>query len=150
MFFRVQFRNSFGYTMLEMMIVLSVLSILLCLIFLHISPTQNASSTRHFLDDIQSDLRYTQELAYVNKSSYRFSISPSKGSYNIQGTASTVVKSNEIPEHITIDEGTMGYQIVFGGTGNVQKAGTLYIKAGKEEYKLVVQVGAGRFYIKKL
>ncbi|WP_371018264.1 competence type IV pilus minor pilin ComGD [Pseudalkalibacillus sp. JSM 102089] len=146
----MQFRNSFGYTMLEMMIVLSVLSILLCLIFLHISPTQNASSTRHFLGDIQSDLRYTQELAYVNKSSYRFSISPSKGSYSIQGTASTVVKSNEIPEHITIDEGTMGYQIVFGGNGNVQKAGTLYIKAGKEEYKLVVQVGAGRFYIKKL
>lgn len=142
--------NSFGYTLIEMMIVLSLLSILLTLVFLHITPTQNASLTKHFLEEIQSDLRYTQELAYVNGSSYRFSISPSKGIYSIQGNASTVVRTNKIPDHITIDEGTMGYQIVFGGNGNVQKAGTLYMKAGKEEYKLVVQVGAGRFYIKKL
>ena len=142
--------NSLGYTLIEMMMVLSILSLLLTLVFLHITPTQNASSTRHFLEDIQSDLRYTQELAYVNGSSYRFSISPSKGIYSIQSTASSIVRTNKIPEHITIDEGTMGYQIVFGGNGNVQKAGTLYMKTGKEEYKLVVQVGAGRFYIKKL
>lgn len=144
------YQNSLGYTLIEMMMVLSVLSLLLALIFLHITPTQHASSTRHFLEDIQSDLRYTQELAYVNGSSYRFTISPSKGIYNIQSTASSIVRTNQIPEHITIDAGTMGYQIVFGGNGNVQKAGTLYLKTGKEEYKLVVQVGAGRFYIKKL
>ncbi|WP_273850741.1 competence type IV pilus minor pilin ComGD [Guptibacillus spartinae] len=142
--------NSLGYTLIEMMMVLSILSLLLTLVFLHITPTQNASSTKHFLEDIQSDLRYTQELAYVNGSSYRFSISPSKGIYSIQSTASSIVKTTKIPKHITIDEGTMGYQIVFGGNGNVQKAGTLYMKTGKEEYKLVVQVGAGRFYIKKL
>ncbi|MCA0171090.1 prepilin-type N-terminal cleavage/methylation domain-containing protein [Bacillus sp. RAR_GA_16] len=47
--------NSLGYTLIEMMMVLSVLSLLLALIFLHITPTQHASSTRHFLEDIQSE-----------------------------------------------------------------------------------------------
>ncbi|TKD70094.1 prepilin-type N-terminal cleavage/methylation domain-containing protein [Pseudalkalibacillus hwajinpoensis] len=139
-----------GYTLIEMLIVLSAFSILLSLVFLQISPTQTASSTRHFIEEMQADIRYAQELSYTDGKSHRFSISADTHTYSIQSTASNVIKTRDIPKHISIEKGTLGYQIVFGANGNVQKAGTLFIKAEEEEYKLVVQVGAGRFYLEKL
>ncbi|MDQ0481680.1 competence type IV pilus minor pilin ComGD [Guptibacillus hwajinpoensis] len=142
--------SSNGYTLIEMIIVLSAFSILLSLVFLQISPTQTASSTRHFLEEMQADIRYTQEVSYADGKSHRFSISPDTHSYSIQSNVSNVIKTREIPKHISIEKGTLGYQIVFGPNGNVQKAGTLFIKAEGEEYKLVVQVGAGRFYVDEL
>ncbi len=142
--------SSSGYTLIEMMIVLSVFSILLSLVFLQITPTQTASSTHQFIERFQGDIRYTQELAFADGKSYRFSISPETHMYYIQSNTTNLVKTGQIPKHITIEKGTLGYQLVFGGNGNVQKAGTLYIKTGREVYKLVVQIGAGRFYIEEL
>ncbi|MGA9288895.1 MAG: competence type IV pilus minor pilin ComGD [Anaerobacillus sp.] len=147
---RLYWFSSSGYTLIELMIVLSVFSILLSLVVLQITPTQTASSTHHFMDKLQGDIRLTQELAYADGKSYRFSFSPEAHTYLIQSNTTSVVKIGEIPEHISIEKGTLGYQIVFGGNGNVQKAGTLYIKTDKEVYKLVVQIGAGRFYIEEL
>ncbi|WP_270179256.1 competence type IV pilus minor pilin ComGD [Alkalihalobacillus sp. CinArs1] len=138
-----------GYTLIEILIVLSVFSILLGMVILQITPTQTASSTRQFLEKLQSDIRYTQQLAYSTGKPHRLSIAPSSHTYTIINNAANVVKSVKLPENITIHQGTLGHQIIYVGSGNIQKAGTLLISDGKEEYKLVVQLGAGRFYIEK-
>ncbi|MCA0986007.1 competence type IV pilus minor pilin ComGD [Guptibacillus algicola] len=140
---------SSGYTLIEMMIVLTVFSLMLGLVFIQIAPTQSASSTRHFLEKLQSDIRYTQELAYSTGKPHRLSFSPSTHTYTVISNATNVIKSANIPENITIKKGTLGHHIVYVGNGNIQTAGTILINDGKEEYKLVVQLGAGRFYIEK-
>lgn len=135
--------------LIEMMIVLTVLSILLGLVFIQIEPTRSASSTRHFLEKLQSDIRFTQELAYSTGKPHRLTFFPSNHMYSIINNSTTVLKSSEIPKHISINKGTLGYHIIYVSNGNIQKAGTITIHDGKDDYKLVVQLGAGRFYVEK-
>ncbi|WP_347549637.1 type II secretion system protein [Pseudalkalibacillus hwajinpoensis] len=98
-----KYGTSSGYTLIEMMIVLTILSILLALIFIQITPTQSSSSTRQFLEMIQADIRYTQELAYTDGKAHRFSISSEAHTYSILSNSSTVVKTVQIPEQISIN-----------------------------------------------
>ncbi|RBW70578.1 competence type IV pilus minor pilin ComGD [Bacillus taeanensis] len=139
-----------GYTLIEMMIVLLILSSVTAIVVSSFQTAYSAKQTSHFLEQLQDDLYYTQAVAISRGETTSLTIYPENHEYVVYGKNKKLLIRRTFPSHIVFKGGTLGYKVVYLANGNVQKPGTLFINTNFASYKVVVQLGKGRFYVAKL
>jgi competence protein ComGD len=90
-----------------------------------------------------------QQKAINESSVYRLTFNNDKDKYQIGTYSSNKVLNLPIPKHITIEGQGMELTIQFNQNGNISRAGTLYIYSEDAVYKMVFQLGKGKFYVAK-
>lgn len=105
--------------------------------------------TEYFLDSLEKDIMIIQQKAINESSVYRLTFNNDKNMYQIGTYSSNKVLNRHIPKHITIEGQAMELTIQFNQNGNISRAGTLYIYSEDTVYKMVFQIGKGKFYVAK-
>ncbi|ANX12877.1 hypothetical protein ABE41_012735 [Fictibacillus arsenicus] len=135
--------------MIEMIIVLLIIGLIGSATYPKFNSFIKNRKTEYFINSLEKDIIYTQQKAINESSVYRLTFNNEKGMYQIGTYNSNQVLNRPIPKHINIEGQAMELTIQFNQNGNISRAGTLYIYSGNAVYKMVFQLGKGKFYVAK-
>lgn len=102
-----------------------------------------------FLNQLNEDIFYGQQYAISHESLIYFYVDNEKERYTIYSYKEEAIVERKIPPGIQFLKGTLGASFYFNQYGNASKAGTMTIDTSKGRYKLVVNIGKGRFRIEE-
>ncbi|MBB5173106.1 competence type IV pilus minor pilin ComGD [Texcoconibacillus texcoconensis] len=141
--------NNLGYTFLEMLVVLSLLSAMVLVTNVTFHQAAYKKETEHFFEQLETDIRYAQMRAMIGGFRTDILFEPDQNSYRIR-QRTTVIKRAELPDHLQMVRGTFYNEpMSFLANGGVARIGRLVFADEEHEYTLTVLLGKGRFYIEK-
>lgn len=141
-----------GFTLLELLIVLMIVSTLTIVAIPQIDRLKKAKEETHMLEQLTDDLLYAQAYALTHRQSVVVVFYNAQGRYRMteRYTLGPVLLDRTLPSPWKIELATLQNPLTFLANGNVNKSGTVLLKNGKTTYKLVFLLGKGRFYVQKL
>jgi competence protein ComGD len=146
-------KNQKGFTLIEILFVLSVFLIIASISTISIRPQYLKSEKEHFLSNLKADLLYSQQYAISQQKHLVVFILPNENRYFVkEKLSSKFIVERPIPKGIAVEKGTLGVSSIdfeFEPDGGVNRFGTIYFTIGKERYKITLQIGVGRLYVVK-
>jgi len=140
-----------GFTLIESILVLSIVSIMSFVLITNIVPIYNQKVIDTFLHQFEKDMMYAQQYALVNEQLTYIIFVPTENNYTIErNRVSAPLVKREYNDDITIQATNFSNRIGYNGNGSIQKGGTIYISYKAQTYKVVYYLGKGRFTIQKL
>lgn len=142
-------KHSGGFTMVEMLIVLSAFLMLSLTSAFLFSPQKELLEKELFFSQLKSDLLYGQQYAMSHQETITVHIMPENNYYYIRGmdyTAPYLAKRHYSAD-INVEKGTMNLMFQYKPDGNIDSFGSVYILTGSKKYKMMFQIGKGRFYV---
>ncbi len=136
--------------MSETLIVL-VIFVLLLSVTPNLYPSFNKGmEERMFLFQLHEDIFYAQQYAISHEGLLYLHIDTRNKVYTVSSYNEGMILERKIPADIQFSNATLGYSFHFNQYGNISKAGTMMIETSKGKYKLVLNIGKGRFRIEEL
>jgi|SRR5690625_837768 len=137
-----------GFTLIEQLISLTVLTVIIMLIVPITFHRMNDISEQQFLNVLSNDILYTQNMAFSYPEIYirlRFY----QDHYElIVGHFGNIPIRRSIPENWKISSSSLS-EIIFSKNGTIRQGGTLTIVTPANTYDVVFPLGKGREYIVK-
>jgi competence protein ComGD len=142
-------KNSKGFTIVEMLIVLSAFIILSSSSLFLYSPQDDLVERNLFFNQFKSDLLYAQQYAISHQEKVTVHIVPENKMYYVIGGlyGSGSLFSRSYSSRITIESTLVKFSYM--PDGNIDKFGPIYIRFGEKSYIFMIQIGKGRFYVKE-
>ncbi|MDN4525304.1 competence type IV pilus minor pilin ComGD [Fictibacillus fluitans] len=138
-----------GYSLIELLIVLSISSILLGVTAVSLQSFYKSREVHFFLDQLKKDLYYTQRQAVMQQKVVFLHIDPGQHKYMI-GSGLSIYKEIKYADQVLVESFTMTMKINYTKNGTISSSGTLLIKTEAGKYRLVFLLGKGRFYVEKM
>ena len=144
-------RNNHGFTLIEVIFVLGVLSILLLLSApLKVSILDNQKEEQ-FLTTFQNDLLYMQSISYLSKEYIGMEIKADHYTIITDGHENNIAVRRSIPADWDFDLRTFKTGLIsFNRNGTIRTPGNIHLTTNNASYKIVFPLGKGRCYIEKL
>lgn len=141
-----------GFTLIEMLIVLMIVSTLMILVIPRIDQLEKAKEETYMIEQLTDDLLYAQQYAMTHKTAVVVVFYNAQGRYRMTEsyTLGRTLIDRTLPSQWAFELATLQNPLTFLANGNVNKSGTILIKNGKTTYKVVFLLGKGRFYVQKL
>ncbi|MDX5474487.1 MAG: hypothetical protein LPK00_03020 [Bacillaceae bacterium] len=138
--------------MMETLLVLSIISILVALSFVKLSPILEKKVMPYFFEQLSNDLLLAQQYSMSTKQSVNIIIFPENRLYYVHvPNENKILLLRNYNEHIYINTRQAGNTVRFNNVGNIASPGSYGISyKSKEHYSLVFQLGFGRFYVEKV
>ncbi|OEH92884.1 competence type IV pilus minor pilin ComGD [Bacillus solimangrovi] len=143
-------RQAKGFTLLEMLIVLMIVSVLTSLTLTVFQSVVETKRTEFFLEQFERDLLYAQSYAINHNCAVYTYIQSEKHAYFIRDCNYNKLLERGYSNDIIVEVGTMQPIITYKNNGNAVKSGSFYFLIRKDRYKFVQLLGKGRFYVKKV
>ncbi|RDW19191.1 DNA transport machinery protein [Oceanobacillus arenosus] len=136
--------NTKGYTLLEMLMVLAIISIMLLLIVpINKSSIEKVQTTK-FIELLEYDILLVQNFTTTKEELIRIRFYDER--YNILQGTNSVLATRKYPPGFQID-----YRgddtIMFNNYGSMINPRTIAMRVGNKKYLLVFPLGKGRFHI---
>lgn len=140
-----------GFTLIEVLLVLSVLAVLTSLSILHLKPLNEKKTIDFFFEQLQNDLFYAQQYAISHNETVKVVFQDTKPQYStVIGGINSIVQLREFDKAIKIQFATLGSTLYFNSSGNINKSGTMLVIYKKTTYRVTFLLGKGRFYVTRL
>jgi competence protein ComGD len=141
-----------GFTLLESLLVLSIVSIIISVTFLKFSSVHGNNMEEQFLMEFKNDILFAQQYALSTQRNVNVLFYPAENYYVVtQGAFTAPLIKRTYHPAMTIDTRTMGDRFFFLGTGGISKAGTMMVfNNGKERFRYIFTLGKGRFYVEEI
>ncbi|KRG15627.1 competence type IV pilus minor pilin ComGD [Lederbergia galactosidilytica] len=142
-------RSNKGFTLLEMLIVLSVLSIVLLFSIFTYQSFSETMQRRLFITQLEADLYYAHAHAINRKVRVQIQFSPSNRQYVVvnTGTKETLLQ-RKFPSTIYIQKSNLT-SFTINENGNISNFGTINFQQNQHTIKLTFYIGKGRFSIEE-
>lgn len=140
-----------GFTLIEMLIVLSVMMIISLFSFHSFQSYYERKKLDNFMEQLEEDLLFTQMMAMANQRLTKIFFL--EDNYTITYYDNDSSEEKEIVKYygdgikIDIFTSSMNRMVCFNINGNVKDFGKFRVKYKKRKYYVVFQLGRGRFYI---
>lgn len=141
--------KSNGFTLIETLIVLSIVAIVSSGSFILMKPSKNSLENHLFLTQFQSDLYIAQQNAISHQREVSVTIVPEQNYYYFREYNGKLILKRSYSPNITFKTSSLPWSFKFLPDGNVNQFGILYFQIGKKAYKLTMQLGKGRFYVEE-
>lgn len=139
-----------GFTLLESLFVLSVFLIIASISAILFKSQFTSLEKQQFISQLKADLLYGQQYAMSHHALVIVHILPEESYYYIRESYNKdFLIKREIPEAITVKEGSMKLFFQFQPDGNINRFGSFLIKVDKVWYRMTFLIGKGRFYVAK-
>ncbi|MBK5251159.1 MAG: hypothetical protein JJE29_00715 [Peptostreptococcaceae bacterium] len=136
--------NYKGYTMVELVLIVFVLSIIFAIAAPNVRQSMNIYRLNAFDRTIISDLRFAQQQASINwRESRLYFSNTSRKIYVKQGTK--IIKSDIYPDSVRLDYTNFtSNEIEFNEFGNPSKGGSIHISCGSQKHTITILPVTGR------
>ncbi|MFX3624891.1 MAG: competence type IV pilus minor pilin ComGD [Ectobacillus sp.] len=138
-----------GFTFLEMVIVLGIVS-LISLIGMSVFPLYDSRKDEQFLEQFRQDIVFMQQAAISNNSRYSLRWFTAHNKYIITSGDMKVALVREYDPEIKVELVTLSSPMTYNANGNINKGGMMYVFYKQNKYKVVFQLGRGRFSYYKI
>ncbi|MCA1054809.1 prepilin-type N-terminal cleavage/methylation domain-containing protein [Rossellomorea aquimaris] len=138
-----------GYTFIEMLLVLLIVTVLLSFTAFSTAPLKAHTEKNHFISQLQSDLYLIQSQSFFSQSSTTLLFYPYANKYVAKDYFGNTLVSRTLPHGIHISENNNLDEIIFNPSGNTNRFGSVYFSNGDTTIKLSFQIGQGRFYVQE-
>ncbi len=142
-------KSQLGFSLIEMMIVLVIIATIRAVAYPSYGSFQRNRETEYFIRTFQKDIVHMQQKAVNENRIYNLSIDNENHIYEIRGNGSKKPEKKIFPKHIWFESYSMLLAVQFNQNGNISRAGTIYIHSANTSYKMVFQLGKGKFYVEK-
>lgn len=140
-------RSLKGFTLLEMLIVLAVISVMLAIGMAGIKPATGWVQKQMFITQLESDLYLAHSYAINRKETIIFRFSKDQNQYEAASGSNLIVK-RELPANIKMTGGNLTrFHITPDGT--ISHFGTVRFQANDSVVELTIYLGRGRFIVKR-
>lgn len=137
--------DSKGFSLIEVMASLVIISIILLMAVLPVQSLTRQMQSEYVLKEMQQDL-HTMQLHAIKTGkevSFRFF---REGHYTASSEGRVILRKS-FSSQVSFQELSLNLnQIVFRPNGNVRNFGQIRVEASGKIYRLVFQIGRGRFY----
>ncbi|WP_404453415.1 competence type IV pilus minor pilin ComGD [Oceanobacillus kapialis] len=133
-----------GFTLIEMLVVLSMLSVMALIAFPLEFRVLKEQQEKQFLNTLASDVMNIQQRSTISTGMNRITFY--EDSYLVRSEQSEIIR--DYPDGLTIDTRT-NRTINFNHNGNIKNPRTLFISGPIQHYRMVFPFGKGRFYLEK-
>lgn len=135
-----------GFTLLEMLLVLSAISILSVVTYFNLSSIYEKQKMNQFMHQFSQDILFMQQVAMSRHNRHTFRWFPNQASYSITSSGETnPVLVRYYPSDIQVNVNTFPNPMSYGPDGNINRGGTIIISYKSKTYHVVFQLGRGRF-----
>lgn len=137
-----------GFTLIESLLVLSILLIIASVTAFNMKPLYEKMESEEFINQLQADLFYGQQLAISHQLEVSVRIIPEQHYYYVNNT--TIWPPHLLRYYsnaISVFPGTLPLDFKFTPSGIASKSGSFLIQCGSKHYRLMVLIGKGRFYV---
>lgn len=134
-----------GFSLLEVLVTLSVLAILLSLSVPTMHSLLAKKNEEKILERMENDILYIQNQAIGSTKNFRIILQENK--YIIVGPDQQSI-IRDLPSNWTLDRRKLD-SISFNENGTIRKAGTISLKTPNNTYRYVFPLGKGRGYLEK-
>lgn len=144
--------NTKGVTLIEILIVISIVSILVLITFLKGSFLNNFKENQE-LREFKYDIEYARNRAIVESTSYSIKINRKENYYSISSYSNSgqnIIKKKEFIKGIrVISTNILNDEIIFGYSGAPRTSGTIYLKNRKgKKIEITILPVTGKVYVK--
>ncbi|MFD4705251.1 competence type IV pilus minor pilin ComGD [Gottfriedia sp. NPDC058432] len=136
--------NSFGFTFVEMLLVLSIMILLLILPINQVRKIEDEQKLTLFIQMLQNDIFLAQRNAIIKQIPTRIIFYQDKYEMEDNLLNPPVVIRN-FDKSISITYLTLKPPLRFNSDGKISSSGTISIKYKKAEYIITFYLGSGRF-----
>ncbi len=138
-----------GFTLLEIMFVVVVLSVILSIALIQVKPTWDWLQKKMFISQIQSDLYYAHSYAINRKETVVIRISEAKNEYEARASSSNhLLFHRSIPRPIHITQSNLNH-FHLTPQGTISNFGTVQFTSNGQSFKLTFHIGRGRFIVQQ-
>lgn len=139
-----------GFTLLESLIVLSVVSVVLLFGILALNPVMEWMQKRMFVSQLQSDIYQAHSYAINRREKVLFVFSRDDNRYSATGESGGLLFKRDIPPPVKITGGTLN-QLWFHITpdGTINHFGYVHFSLNDQVIELSFNIGRGRFVVKE-
>lgn len=141
--------HSGGFTMVEMLIVLSAFLMLSLTSAFLFTPQKDMLEKELFFSRLKSDLLYSQQYAMSHQETITVHFMPENNYYYIRSMdySAPYLAKRHYSSDIKVERGSLNLMFQYKPDGNIDSFGSIYITAGSKKYKMMIQIGKGRFYV---
>ncbi|QGH34917.1 prepilin-type N-terminal cleavage/methylation domain-containing protein [Gracilibacillus salitolerans] len=139
--------NQRGFTLTELLIALSVCSIIIAISSSYAIKTYDTLQYKQFTKQFHQDILYLQQLAFSQNENFYLHFERQHNRYHIrQGGFGRKLFVRNYPEHWVIEPNTLELPIEFSHKGNIKKPGTMQIRTRFQTFSIICPFGKGRCY----
>ncbi|WP_088071122.1 competence type IV pilus minor pilin ComGD [Gottfriedia luciferensis] len=148
-FLKKHIGDSLGFTLIEMLIVLSLMMVLLILPIRQVQKIEDSQKITLFIQLLQNDLFLAQRNAVLKQIPTRIIFY--QGKYEIEDNLlNPPIVIRNYDQAISVTYLTLRPPLRYNSDGNISNSGTISVKYKKIEYVVTIYLGSGRFkYDKK-
>ena len=142
--------NEAGFTLIEMLIVLSIVSLILSIMFIDYSSRSDEQSFDTWYQQFELDLLYSQKYTMVTRQVLRLSINRDSNSYSLRNDGSSpALITRKIPEDWDVRVTTVRNPISFTRYGQIVGPGKISVRTRNASYSITFPFGKSRSYYVK-
>lgn len=146
-------RNDHGFTLLEAMIVVAVITIMLTFSLITFQTFSEMMQRKTFIGQLKTDLYYLHSLAINQQKSIVFQFSVRNNQYEARfkddnETSKDEIFKRKLPQQIKIEKSNLP-SFVITPDGNVSNFGTVHFRQQEKTFKITFYIGRGRFYVEE-
>ncbi|MED1601090.1 competence type IV pilus minor pilin ComGD [Alkalihalophilus marmarensis] len=139
-----------GYTLTELLISLSIFSMLVLLPIIYLPTSMNTYKTKEIADQFKEDILLAQHLAMSHGEIVTIKFFGPQKEYRIFGSKVYLVRPFADENMVFSSHNLPGIQIQFLENGNPRYSGTMHLDIQKEKYAYTILLGKGRVHYRKL
>jgi len=136
-----------GYTLIELMIVMTIMLSVFPLIFLAVSDIREHQTLDQFESNVEQLLYAAQMTALSEEHYITIMFDQQDHSVDVSSVYGHTIERIAIPEGVTVMAGSHTLTVRFNRQGDIDRAGTLFISSQHYRYKFTFLLGQGRFYV---
>ncbi|ECJ9747429.1 type II secretion system protein [Listeria monocytogenes] len=137
-----------GFTLLEMLLVLTISFTLITLTIFPISSTLSTLREKQLLEEIKASIYYAQINAVATNQDTFISFDPTKNQL-ITYTNSKTLVIIPFSQTLTLTQPKIGNFRFSSTDGFINRFSTIHLTSSTNNYKLIFQIGKGRFRIEQ-
>jgi len=142
--------NEAGFTLIEMLIVLSIVSLILSIMFIDYSSRSDEQSFDTWYQQFELDLLYSQKYTMVTRQVLRLSINRDSNSYSLRNDGSSpALITRKIPEDWDVRVTSVRNPISFTRYGQIVGPGSISVRTKNARYSITFPFGKSRSYYVK-
>lgn len=140
------FQAQKGFTLIEMLLVLSIFMLIISVLSAGFFSLNESMEEKHYIKMLERDLLLGHTYAITNNQFVMFLYRFEENAYLLSVGQRVLIK-RQLPEHISFLPGQEMNYFYFLPTGNINKFGTLTFYIRDHTYQVIFSIGKGRFRI---